>query len=113
MIIGIGCDLIKIRRIKNTNISNLVNRILSEKEKDIFNNIKNEKRKYEYLSGRFAAKEAFSKALGTGIGEVKFKDIEVLNSKLGKPFINYNNFNTNLSITHTKEYALAFVVIEQ
>lgn len=113
MIIGIGCDLIKIDRIKNTQTENLVNRILTDKEKEIFSKLKNEKRKYEFLAGRFAAKEAFSKALGTGIGEVSFRDIEVLNDDLGKPYINYSSLSTHISITHTDEYALAFVVIEK
>ena len=57
-------------------------------------------------------RKSFSKALGTGIGIVGFKDIEVLNDENGKPYINYQNLTTHLSITHTEEYALAFVVIE-
>lgn len=112
MIKGIGCDLVKIERIKKASLNNFIERILSEKEKKALSCISNDKRKYEFLAGRFAAKEAFSKALGTGIGEIGFKDIEVLNDENGKPYINFLNFKTHLSITHTEEYALAFVVIE-
>ncbi|HEY8364819.1 MAG TPA: holo-ACP synthase [Haloplasmataceae bacterium] len=114
MIIGIGVDLVEIDRIKKSSIENLVKRILTEKEIQIYNQFKNEKRKWEFLAGRYAAKEAYSKALGTGIGEISFKDIEVINDNKGKPYIDINN-NTiiHLTITHTESYALAFVVIEE
>ena len=71
MIHGIGIDLIEIERIKKLlrNKDKLVKRILTQEEEHQFHSFKSEKRKFEYLSGRFATKEAFSKALGTGLGK--------------------------------------------
>lgn len=80
--------------------------------------------KYESYAARFAAKEAVSKAFGTGIGEgVKWKDIEVLNNELGKPFVILSDRAENifeqmkgkgisLSLSHCKHYAVAYAVIE-
>ena len=72
MIHGIGIDLIEIDRIKDVYIKQsdkLIHRILTEQEQQKFNSFKNDKRKLEFLAGRFATKEAFSKALGTGLGK--------------------------------------------
>ncbi len=114
MIIGIGCDLVEIKRFKKSTISHLVKRILTDKEKANFDCLKNYDRQVEYIAGRFAAKEAYSKAMGTGIGQLSFKDIEVLNDKLGKPYINIATDDIiHLTITHTKYVAQAFVVIEK
>ncbi len=114
MIIGIGTDLVEIARIKKGPVENLIKRILTDKEKDIYDSFKVDIRKHEFLAGRFAAKEAYAKALGTGIGNISFKDIEVINDSMGKPYININNdTKIHLSISHTRYYALAFVVIEE
>ncbi|QVK17267.1 holo-ACP synthase [Mycoplasmatota bacterium] len=113
MIIGIGTDLLEIERLKKGSHKNLVKRILTDKEIEIYDGYKNEKRKIQFLAGRFAAKEAYSKALGTGIGLITFKDIEVLNDACGKPYIQIeNDTRIHLSITHTDNYAQAFVVLE-
>ncbi|NLG82092.1 MAG: holo-ACP synthase [Bacilli bacterium] len=113
MIFGVGTDLVEINRIK-VNYQRLAERVLSEKEFELFRRFNNENRKLEFLAGRFAVKEAYAKALGTGIGELRFKDIEVLNDELGKPFINMqNDSKIHVSISHTEQYALAFVVIEE
>ena len=78
MIHGIGIDLIEIDRIKDVYIKQsdkLIHRILTDQEQQKFNSFKNDKRKLEFLAGRFATKEAFSKALGTGLGKtVAFND---------------------------------------
>ena len=72
------------------------------------------KRKLEFLSGRFATKEAFSKALGTGLGKtVAFKDINCYNDIKGKPCIDYNGFIVHVSITHTEHYAMSQVLLEK
>ena len=72
------------------------------------------KRKLEFLSGRFATKEAFSKALGTGLGKtVAFKDINCYNDIKGKPCIDYNGFIVHVSITHTEHYAMSQVLLER
>ena len=87
-ILGIGTDIVNIKRmeksLKNNN-KKLINKIFSKKE---IKYCKKKPNKYSYYAKRFAAKEAFSKALGTGIRKgIAFKDIEVFNDTLGKPFI--------------------------
>lgn len=118
MIKGIGIDIIELNRIKkNMQKSNrLVNRILTDREKEYFDQLTNDTRKVEFLAGRFAAKEAFAKATGTGIGQLSFKDIHVLPSKSGKPelLINgYESMNLLISISHSEDYAVAQVIIEE
>lgn len=113
MIIGIGIDLVEIERIKKGSLENLVKRILSKNELNIYQTFLNTERKLQFLAGRFSAKEAYSKALGTGIGKVGFKDIEILNNNSGQPYINLNSqYKIHLSITHTANYASSFVIIE-
>lgn len=115
MIKGIGLDICELERIKQTFSRNekLKDRILTKGEKVVFEGL-SEKRKIEFLAGRFAAKEAFSKANGTGIGkDLSFQDIEVASDERGKPFI-VKPFQkgVHLSITHSEHYALAQVIIE-
>jgi len=123
---GVGVDIIDNSRIKKS-ITNkrFLEKIYSEKE--IFNS-KKTKNKTEYFSKRFAAKEAFSKALGTGFrNNLSFNDITVLNDKYGKPFIMVNkklkkilskkfktkNVNIFLSLSDEKKHSIAFVVVEK
>ena len=83
-IIGIGVDIVNNTRIRNL-IKNkgFISRIFSKKEIDQSKKIKN---KVNYYSKRFAAKEALSKAIGTGFRKgLNFKDITILKDKLGKP----------------------------
>lgn len=115
MIKGIGLDIVELSRIKKaiSRSEKFQLRILSEKELVIFQGL-SEHRKVEFLGGRFAAKEAFSKALGTGIGEnCEFHQIEILNDVSGKPILFFNNEEVKgfVSITHTKEYAAAQVIL--
>ncbi|MFT8320204.1 MAG: holo-ACP synthase [Bacillus sp. (in: firmicutes)] len=116
MIKGIGIDIIELSRIKEImdRTPRFVKRILTEQEQKTFKNYK-KARQIEYLAGRFAAKEAFSKAMGTGIGkELSFQDIEVDKDCYGKPiFIKPLTQGVHLSITHSKEYAFAQVIIEK
>jgi len=125
MIFGIGTDLIKIKRIKNINsLEKFALKILSENELDLFNSLSNDK-KVSFISKQFAGKEAFSKALGTGISEgIRFKEIEILRDEKGKPIFTAINslksFMLNLGITRThisftdeREYAMAFAILEK
>lgn len=117
MIKGIGIDLIELDRIRKSMKSNirLINRILTQKEKVVFDNLPTNLRKAEYLAGRFAAKEAFSKAVGTGIGKLSFQHIEVLADSNGVPVLETKGYQSDtifLSITHSRDYAIAQVVIE-
>jgi holo-[acyl-carrier protein] synthase len=116
MISGIGVDMTELDRIRKiiARQDRFPERILTSKEMAVYNNLP-EKRRAEYLAGRFAAKEAFSKAVGTGIGEkLSFQDIEIEKDELGKPFISKPfKKGVHLSISHSREYAVAQVVIER
>lgn len=118
MIKGIGIDIIEIKRIERLfyKTDRFIERILTSNERIQFNKIQTNRRKVEFLAGRFAAKEAFAKATGMGIGELSFQHIEVRNSTSGAPFIiveGYETKNVLLSISHSKEYAVAQVIIEE
>lgn len=102
MIKGIGVDIVELKRIKYK----IASKVLSSKEKEVFDSFKDDKRKKEYLAGRFAAKEALFKATNESFD---FKDISVLNDKSGKPLISYKN--AHVSISHDGDYVIAFVVV--
>lgn len=104
----IGVDIVELKRL-NINNEAFISRVLTLTEIEIFNQKRTEQQKREFLGGRFAAKEAYLKAIGTGIGKIGFQDIEILNDESGKPYLNINN--AKVSISHEKEYAVAFVVI--
>lgn len=115
MIRGIGLDIVELSRIKKAmnRSEKFQNRILTEKELQVFHTLK-DSRKVEFLGGRFAAKEAFSKANGTGIGKgCEFHQIEIINDLSGKPILYFdgNVVNGLVSITHTKEFAAAQVIL--
>lgn len=115
MIKGIGIDIIELARVKEilTKQKRFIDRILTEREKEVFRGL-SDSRKIEFLGGRFAAKEAFSKANGTGIGkELSFLDIEIDADEWGKPFIRFPEGKSHLSISHSKEYAIAQVIMEE
>jgi len=116
MISGIGIDIVELQRIKKIyhRQEKFADRILTEKERSVFNELTDE-RKTEFLAGRFSAKEAFSKAYGTGIGKsLSFLDIEIEKDENGKPFIvKPLNKGVHLSISHSREYAVAQVIIEE
>lgn len=117
MIVGTGVDLIEIDRIKdaNQNNSRFARRVLTDEEHDIYLTYKGQ-RQVEYLAGRFAAKEAFSKAMGTGIGQtVSFQNVCILNNDRGQPQVVQSPYEgrIHISISHTHHYALAQVILEQ
>ena len=89
MIYGIGTDITEIKRIERATIrnKNFINKLFTKNEVEAW-----EKKNFniEFIAGRFAAKEAISKALGTGIRGFNFKDIEIINNKLGKPEVILN-----------------------
>jgi|TARA_B110000211_G_C13865886_1_gene458645 holo-[acyl-carrier protein] synthase len=123
-IFGIGTDIIDISRIKKLFNKNkkFKNRIFSKKE---IKYCESKINKIAYYSKRFAAKEAFVKALGTGISKgISFNEISINNNKNGAPFIEFigktkiivKNLTKNknkiyLSLSDEKKYALAMVVI--
>ena len=124
-ILGIGVDIVENKRLlKSIKNKNFLSRLFTSVE------IKNSKlirNKSIYFSKKFAAKESFSKALGTGFRRgLNFKDIEILNDNLGKPYFKLNNrskkvisktlkvknFDIFLSISDEKEYSIAFTIIQ-
>lgn len=115
MIIGIGLDLIELHRIEKLieRQNRFPKRILTKRELVKYEQMAN-KRKVEFLAGRFAVKEAYAKAIGTGIGKhLSFHDIEIEVDENGKPFIPSKDMRCHVSITHTNEYAAAQVIIEK
>ena len=124
-IIGIGVDIIDNKRIKNSiKNRNFLNRIFGSHELLKSKNILN---KTNYFAKRFAAKESLSKALGSGFKDgLNFKDIQILNNKIGKPYYLLNkklenfikkkkklkNFILFLSISDEKDYSVAFTIIQ-
>ena len=116
MIIGIGIDIVELERVEAIleRQPKFVDRILTEKEKEYFLSL-GDSRKIEWFAGRFSAKEAFSKAYGTGIGgKLSFQDISILPESNGKPIIQHSlEIKAHLSITHTKQYAAAQVILEE
>lgn len=117
MIIGTGIDIVEVKRLQKVLLrqERFPDRILTGRERDVFETM-NERRQLEFLSGRFAAKEAYSKAKGCGIGkQLSFRDIEVINDENGRPAIRVQDdayVHVHLSISHTKDYAAAQVIIE-
>ena len=124
-VLGIGVDIIENKRIRiSVKNSKFLNRIFSVKELKQSTLLKD---KTIYFSKRFAAKEAFAKALGTGFRKnLNFKDVEIINDKMGKPYyvktkkiknlvqknFKVKNFNCFLSISDEKEYSTAFTIIQ-
>lgn len=117
MIKGTGIDIIEIARIQRLLAiqPKLIDRVLTGKEQQLFYSFSTEKRKIEFLAGRYAAKEAFSKAWGTGIGELSFLDIEILFNKKKAPILTSSVLEGQrcfVSISHSERYAVAQVIIE-
>ena len=125
-ILGIGVDIVENQRIAKSLKNNVfIKRIFSNSEILIANKIKD---KIGYYSKRFAAKEAFAKSIGTGFrDDLNFKDICIVNDKLGKPSFIINekikkivkkkfkitSFNFFLSISDEKKYSVAYVILQK
>ncbi len=116
LIAGIGLDIVELKRIQKVSERHqkFVDRILTPWEKDKYEGL-GRHRQIEFLAGRFAAKEAFAKARGTGIGKsLSFLDIEIENDENGKPsIVRPIRQGVHLSISHSAEYAVAQVIIEK
>lgn len=120
MIKGIGIDIIEVKRINKLMEDygeRFFQRILTENE---INYCKKFSKPDLHFAGRFASKEAYSKAIGTGVGkEFSWKDIEIINNEKGKPYIvhikenEYSKLKFEISISHTEAYACAVVSCEE
>ena len=122
MILGLGTDIAEVKRIaKSIENNSFTERVFSKVEIAYCESKTN---KAEHYAARFAAKEAFFKALGTGWRDgMAFNEVEVWNDELGKPELNIvgataekikerNIHKIHISLSHTKEMAMATVVLE-
>ena len=123
MIVGIGTDITEVKRfVKWVKDENMLNRFFNQQELKENGTLS---ARCQHYAVRFAAKEAFSKALGTGISGFELKDIFIQSDKEGKPYFVVQNSAEKLlkhrcgectlhvTLSHEKEYAVAFVVIEK
>ena len=122
MILAVGVDTVEIARIeKAVQRERFVERVFTEEECEYCAAKTNP---YPSFAARFAAKEATSKALGTGIGKISWREIETVHSPMGKPeiklwgaaaeiFAAMGATRILLSLSHDKERAIAFVIIEK
>ena len=121
MIVGIGNDIIEIERIeKAISKEGFKNKVYTQRELE---NIEKRGDRVETYAGIFSAKEAISKAIGTGVREFSLTDLEILNDDLGKPYVvvserldkiiksKKENYQIEISISHSKKYATAMAVI--
>tara|TARA_Y100001970_G_scaffold293270_1_gene438963 strand:- start:2236 stop:2625 length:390 start_codon:yes stop_codon:yes gene_type:complete len=125
-IVGNGVDIIKNSRIKKSlKIKGFVKRVFTKEE---INKSKKLNNKVNYFAKRFAAKEAFVKAIGEGFrNNINFSDIDIKNDKKGKPLINISNnakkilkkkfklskYKIFLSLSDEKKYSIAYVIINK
>ena len=121
MIVGIGNDIIEIERIeKAISKEGFKDKIYTQRELE---NIKKRGNRAETYAGVFSAKEAISKAIGTGVREFSLIDLEILNDDLGKPYVvvsekldkiiksKKEDYQIEISISHSKKYAIAIAII--
>ena len=121
MIVGIGNDIIEIERIeKAISKESFKIKIYTQRELE---NIEKRGDRVETYAGIFSAKEAISKAIGTGVREFSLTDLEILNDDLGKPYVvvserldkiiksKKEDYQIEISISHSKKYATAVAII--
>ncbi len=123
MIIGTGVDITEVTRLRQAVEKwgqDFLNRIFTQEELE---NAKTRGSLYQHLAGRFAAKEAVMKALGTGNKDIAWHEIEILSDDEGQPIVHLHNKACHkadsfglqgfaISLSHTRKYAVAFVVGE-
>ena len=121
MIVGIGNDIIEIERIeKAISKEGFKNKVYTQKELE---NIEKRGDRVETYAGIFSAKEAISKAIGTGVREFSLTDLEILNDDLGNPYVvvsekldkiiksKKEDYQIEISISHSKKYATAVAIV--
>ena len=121
MIVGIGNDIIEIERIeKAISKEGFKNKVYTQRELE---NIEKRGNRTETYAGIFSAKEAISKAIGTGVREFSLTDLEILNDDLGNPYVvvsekldkilrnKKENYQIEISISHSRKYATAMAII--
>ncbi len=126
MIIGVGCDVIDIRRIEEMHKKfgqKLLEKILTNSERRRFYDISDTTAQISFIAKRFSAKEAIAKAFGCGIGSVlSFQDIEILNNEAGAPKVlirkmpmrlKQEDICIHISISDEWPIAISFIVISR
>ena len=121
MIVGIGNDIIEIERVeKAISKEGFIAKVYTQRE---IENIVKRGNRAETYAGIFSAKEAISKAIGTGVREFSLTDLEILNDDLGKPYVivsdklnkiiqrKKENYQIEIAISHSKKYATAMAII--
>ena len=121
MIVGIGNDIIEIERVeKAISKEGFIAKVYTQKELE---NIEKRGDRVETYAGIFSAKEAISKAIGTGVREFSLTDLEILNDDLGKPYVAVSekldkiikdkkeDYQIEISISHSKKYATAVAIV--
>ena len=121
MIVGIGNDIIEIERVEKAILKEwFKNKVYTQKELE---NIEKRGNRTETYAGIFSAKEAVSKAIGTGVREFSLIDLEILNNDLGKPYVvvsekldkilknKKEDYQIEISISHSRKYATAMAII--
>ncbi len=123
MVVGIGVDIVEIERMRRalSNGDSMIQRVFTEDEIQYCSDRKN---RFQHFAGRFAAKEAALKALGTGWQQgIRWRDVEVLAGEMGKPLLKLYGKAKELfeksgaktpmvTITHADDYAVAMVVLD-
>ena len=122
MIRGYGIDIMDMRRLDEKKLDRLKRKALSEKEREQFDALKSLKRKKEFFSGRFCAREAFYKATGRGVRDFELSSVEITSDDMGKPilvvpkeqldFYFGQKCTVHLSISHDGDYTVAAVIVE-
>jgi len=122
VIVGIGVDIVQVNRMERwVNNAKLLERFFHKEE--INPSFSTRKKSTQNLAARFAAKEAFGKALGSGLADLSLKDIMVINQDNGKPEIKLfgtaakaleksGAVKVHISLTHERDYAVAVIVLE-
>ena len=122
MIVGLGIDFVNVNRMRHwPEVDGIIERFFHKNE--VESSMSRGSSSILSLAARFAAKEAFGKALGTGLKGIKLTDIEVWNNYNGKPdiilhetaleaFMELGGTNIHLSLSHEEEAAVAAVIIE-
>ena len=121
MIVGIGNDIIEIERVeKAISKEGFIAKVYTQRE---IENIVKRGNRTETYAGIFSAKEAISKAIGTGVREFALTDLEILNDDLGKPYVIVSDklnkiiqrkkeiYQIEIAISHSKKYATAMAII--
>ncbi|HPR96771.1 MAG TPA: holo-ACP synthase [Thermotogota bacterium] len=122
MILGYGLDIMDMKRLDEKKLERLSEKVLSENEKRYFDTLTVLKRKKEFFSGRFCAREAFYKATGRGVRDFELSSIEIVKDELGKPrlivseeqllFYFKRKCSVHLSLSHDGDYTIAGVIVE-